>query len=63
MKPEKRYVWATIEAKTSDDLEKACKEKYPAHVIVERSIIRVDYEREKPYRQVFVLIKLKSKKS
>ena len=56
----KKYVWATIEAKTQDELESECKKIYPHHIIVKRSIVKSQYDKELKYKQIFILIKLKS---
>lgn len=59
--PPRKYKWVTINSKTSDDLERDCKEKYPGHIIVKRSIIKTDYKKDIPYKQMFILVKVRSK--
>lgn len=58
MKPVKKYIWATIEANSKEDLEKTCKERYPGHIIINKSIIKSQYDKEFKYKQVFILRKI-----
>lgn len=59
MSNHKKYIWVTIEARTSDELESECKRLYPGHIIVTRSIIKSQYEKELKYKRIFILLKIK----
>lgn len=61
MKPKKKHLWVTIEAKTSEKLRDKCKELYPEHIIIKESIIHSQYEKELKYKQVFILRRIVNK--